>query len=388
MTTTDYSSTRAYVEAVELTMRIINEYPIYGSESQRKVAEIYQQFMTENGWKCIVDEYTYADIQNIEYVRKPHLYDSFYRDYTSKTKYNVYAILDSKKPGKTFVFNGHFDIDIIDKNNPMHSYKKAKILPTNRLIGRGSTDMLSGLNSLATINTLLKEVEWCGKIIFIAVVDEEIGGNGTIRACQYLNENGYFDDVYECIIAEPSCGVKCNESMGFLPFDVLIKSKVVHMNAQTEKDATEKLRIILNAFAKLKKFESLNINVGYLEGGIDPSLPIDELVVRGICAMRSNISLEQLKESLKRCVGDSEIKFLDLQIEPYKNQKFTGGNLFPSACDAPIFGRFNIPTIIWGPGSLEQAHTENEYIDLEEVQNYIIELHKYIYTHMSSEITK
>lgn len=381
----EYVSTRAYVETVELTMRIINEYPIYGSEGQRKVAEIYRQYMTNAGWKCIVDEYSYKDIESIEYVRKPHEYDSFYKDYKEKTKYNVYAILDSGKPGKTFVFNGHFDIDIIDKENLMRSYTEAKILPNNRLIGRGSTDMLSGLNSLATINTLLSEVNWRGKIIFAAVVDEEIGGNGTIRACQYLSEHGYFDDVYECIIAEPSCGVKCNESMGFLPFDILIKSRVVHMNAQTEKDAAEKLRVILNAFMELKKFDALNINVGCLTGGIDPSLPMEELTVRGICAMRSNLTLEQLKQSLRECIGDSEIKFLDLQIEPYKNTKFVGGKLFPSACDAPIFGRFNIPTIVWGPGSLEQAHTENEYIDLQEVQKYIIELHKYIYDCLVTE---
>ena len=384
----EYTSTRAFVETVELTMRIINEYPIYGSDGQKNVAEIYLKYLTENGWKCIVDEYSYSDIENVDYVRKPHLYDPFYKDYTKKKKYNVYAILDSKKPGKTLIFNGHFDIDIIDKDNLMRSYQKARILPNNRLIGRGSTDMLSGLNSFATINTLLKEVDWAGKIIFTAVVDEEIGGNGTIRACQYLNENGYLDDVYECIIAEPSCGIKCNESMGFLPFDILITSKVVHMNAQTEKDATEKLRLILNGFAELKKFESLNINVGFLAGGVDPSLPMDKLLVRGICAMRSSISLEELKKSLRDCSRDSEIKFLDLQIEPYKNSKFIGGKLFPSACDAPIFGKFNIPTIVWGPGSLEQAHTENEYIDLSEVQQYIIELHKYIYNCMASKATK
>ena len=76
---------------------------------------------------------------------------------------------------------------------------------------------------------------------------------------------------------------------------------------------------------------------------------------------------------------------MNLQIEPYKNTSFAKGKLFPSACDAPIFGKYGIPTIVWGPGSLEQAHTENEYIDLQEVQKYITELHKYIYECMSNE---
>lgn len=40
----EYLSTKAYVETVELTMRIINEYPIYGSEAQKRVAEIYREY--------------------------------------------------------------------------------------------------------------------------------------------------------------------------------------------------------------------------------------------------------------------------------------------------------------------------------------------------------
>lgn len=380
----EYLSTKAYVETVELTMRVINEYPIYGSNGQKKAAEIYHNYFTQNGWECIVDEYSYDDIKDIDYVRKVWEYDVFYKDYMNKTKYNVYAFLDSHKPGKTFIFNGHFDIDIIDKVDLNRSYRNAKIVKNNILLGRGSTDMLSGLNSLATINNLLKEVDWCGKIIFTAVVDEEIGGNGTIRACQYLCDNGYLDNVSECIIAEPSKCLKCNESMGFLPFDISINSKVVHMNAQTQMDATEKLRHIMNAFANLKKYDSMNINIGQLSGGTDLSLPIDELKVRGICSVRSGITLEKLKELLNNCVRDTSITFIPLQIEPYINTSFPDGTLFPSACDAPIFGKYNIPTIIWGPGSLEQAHTENEYIDLHEVQKYITELHEYIYNHLKA----
>lgn len=381
----EYLSTKAYVETVELTMRIINEYPIYSSIGQKKVAEIYRDYFERNGWECIVDEYYYKDIQDFDYVRKVWEYDPFYKDYPTKPKYNVYAILDSHKPGKTFIFNGHFDIDIIDKVDLQRSYVKAKVVKDNRLLGRGSTDMLSGLNSLATIKNLLNEIDWCGRIIFTAVVDEEIGGNGTIRACQYLYEHGYLEDVFECIIAEPSNNLKCNESMGFLPFDISITSKVVHMNAQTQIDASEKLRNIMNAFTNLKKYDAININIGQLSGGTDPSLPIDELLVRGVCSVRSSITLERLKEILTRSVGDAKITFIPLQIEPYFNTSFPKGSLFPSACDAPIFARYNIPTIIWGPGSLEQAHTENEFIDLAEVQKYIVELHQYIYDHLANK---
>ena len=143
----------------------------------------------------------------------------------------------------------------------------------------------------------------------------------------------------------------------------------------------------MNSFAMLKKYDGININIGQLSGGTDPSLPIDELTVRGVCSVRSNITLDRLKELLLKNVSDAKITFVPLQIEPYRNTMFPKGCLFPSACDAPIFGRYNIPTIIWGPGSLEQAHTENEYIDLDEVRQYIIELHQYLYNHLGTHTT-
>lgn len=379
----EFFTAKAYVETIELTMRMINEYPIYGSEGQKNVAEIYRQYLEKNGWECIVDEYSYTDIQKEENVRKVWEYDDFYQNYKNHKKHNVYAILDSKRPGKTFIFNGHFDVDIIDKSDLKRSYVQAKITDSNLLLGRGSTDMLSGLNSLATINNLLHGIEWSGKIIFIAVVDEELGGNGTIRACQYLKEHGYLDEIYECIIAEPSNNKKCNETMGFLPFDIYITSEVVHMNAKMESDSSEKLRCIMNAFANLKKYDSININIGQLKGGVDPSLPIDNLEVRGVCSIRNNMTLETAKSIIEECVKGAKIIFVPLQIETYKNELFPQGDLFPSACDAPIFGKYGIPTIVWGPGNLEQAHSEDEYIDLGDVYNYISDLHQYIYEQLN-----
>ena len=151
------------------------------------------------------------------------------------------------------------------------------------------------------------------------------------------------------------------------------------MNAKTESDASEKLRRIMNAFADLKRFDSININIGQLKGGVDPSLPIDQLEVRGVCSIRNNMTLDSVKTILMENVNGSKVTFIPLQIETYKNKQFPQGHLFPSACDAPIFGKYGIPTIVWGPGNLEQAHTEDEYIDLDDVYNYIRDLHQYIY---------
>ena len=41
--------------------------------------------------------------------------------------------------------------------------------------------------------------------------------------------------------------------------------------------------------------------------------------------------------------------------------------MWPSVSDAGWLARGGIPTVIYGPGRLEQAHTVDEYIDLEDL---------------------
>jgi len=219
-------------------------------------------------------------------------------------------------------------------------------------------------------------MDWCGKVIFTAVCDEEIGGNGTIRACQFLKNNNLITKNCECVIAEPTTNLICNKTMGFVPFELNINSKVVHMNAQTSLDANEKLRIILNNFSKLKEKYKININIGILSGGIDPSLPIECLKIKGVCAFNSNLKLKEIKNIIKNEINGEPIYFNKLQIDSYEN-KSTNGILFPSACDAPIFAQHDIPTIILGPGSLQQAHTENEFIQTLQIKQYIVKVFNY-----------
>jgi acetylornithine deacetylase len=37
------------------------------------------------------------------------------------------------------------------------------------------------------------------------------------------------------------------------------------------------------------------------------------------------------------------------------------------ATHAPFYRDLNIPTLVFGPGSIERAHTDNEYVELDQV---------------------
>lgn len=376
----------AYEQTLKMVFETINYYPIYGSVHQREAAEFFGRILSENGWHSVVDEYYFRDLSSVPFAQKPHKYNEFYADYLSIPKYNVYAEMDSGKPGTTLILSGHFDIDIVDKNDVSYSFRKAEII-NNKLFGRGATDMLSGLCVLASAACFLRNIDWCGKLLFIGVVDEEIGGNGTIRACEYLESKGYLAGNCKCIIAEPSKCQKCTETMGFLPFSMKFTSNVVHMNAQTEDNAMDKLYRALKRIADLTRDPNISINIGKISGGCDASLPMDELIIDGVVAMTSKYSIDSVKEML-RFDEASTIIYAPLQIEPYlcpdHNKEHV---LFPSACDATIFGHYSVPTIVWGPGSLEQAHTIDEFIEVDEIKKYISCFGSYIKKEMTHNNT-
>jgi acetylornithine deacetylase/succinyl-diaminopimelate desuccinylase-like protein len=355
---------KAYNEALKLAMDLINLYPIYNSDSQKEAQKVLGE--------------------SFNFVRKPWEYDDYYDNYQFVMKHNLYAVLDSGIEGPTILLNGHLDVDIIDKNDKMKSFKKSSITEDGCLLGRGSTDMLFGLSSLSVVKNFLLDKDWKGKIIFTSVIDEEIGGNGSIRACQWLKEKGYLNDTSNtyCIIAEPTNNVKCNQSMGFLPFNISIRSDSVHMNAQSKANPIERFVSIINQINSIKKrYPGLSFNIGIMAGGEDPSLPISNLQLRGVIAMTPETTLDKIKSLMIGICEGCDIVFPNLQIEPYRsydNSLKAYNNLFQSACDAPVFDRFQVPTIIWGPGSLSQAHTCDEFINLNECKAYIGDLYNFI----------
>lgn len=366
----------SYEEVINLIQQLIACHPMYGNLGQLKGQKILLEYLNKKGWVTYLDEYSYEDIKNNELVKKPWEYDKSFIDYKHINKHNLYAVLDSKRPGNTLILNGHIDVDIINKTNQIAN--TVPQLLTDRIKGRGSTDMLSGLCSMVSIKNYLDTVPWRGKVVFTSVVDEEIGGNGSIRACQWMKEKKMLNDIdqVECIIAEPSeCNV-CYETLGFLPFTISLNSEIKHMNAKSNETNFLKLTNIINQLAQLQILDQkLNVNIGYMHGGHDASLPIDELMLKGVVATTVEYNNDSVIKKLKEYATDLFIPKISITAVRSRNNNFGKslyhGDIFKSSCDATIFNSFHIPTTVFGPGSLEQAHTEKEYILLSEIERYL-----------------
>lgn len=376
-----YSKNYAEIKDIlYLALSIMAKHPIYGQKAQEDSQYLLKEYLEKNGWQTYLDDFQYQDIECEILTKKPWLYNKYYNNYRDLKRTNLYAVLDSNIPGNTIILNGHIDVDILDYNNQANNID----VKNGKIYGRGAADMLLGLCTFATIKSYLKHHTWKGKIIFSSVVDEEIGGNGTVRFCQWLQYNAQLlSEKNICFIGEPTSNICCSATMGMLPFKVNITGVVSHMNAQEQPNVVDLFRKIITEVQELVLQYDCKLNIGKINGGYDPSLPIPDLTVEGVISLSPQLSLIKVKSMLSEICqryGIKNIEYHDLQIEPYFNQSylFKETNLFESACDASIFSYYDIPTIIWGPGNLSQAHSENEYIIIKDLIDFKCDFFKYI----------
>ena len=139
---------------------------------------------------------------------------------------NVVATLDSGKPGRTLIFNGHTDTvkadGMVDAFNPW--------IEDGKLYGRGTSDMKGPLASIMVAMKALKDTGALkeGKVIFTGVADEEQNSIGTID----IIEDGIKGDAV--IVCEPTELKVNNGNRGLEWFRFHFIGKTVHGGEQAK----------------------------------------------------------------------------------------------------------------------------------------------------------
>lgn len=101
---------------------------------------------------------------------------------------NIVAKIKGCAPGERLIFNGHVDTHVIgDESKWTYSPLKGEIVG-DRIYGRGSSDMKSGIAALVTaLHVLAKHRDnWKGEVVATIVGAEEMGG---FLGTKYLIEN-------------------------------------------------------------------------------------------------------------------------------------------------------------------------------------------------------
>ena len=264
---------------------------------------------------------------------------------------NVLARLDSPE----VVLSTHFDC--------VPPFIRSSVRD-GRLYGRGSCDAKGILAAqLAAVERLRDRGERRVGLLF--VVGEERGSDGAIAANAIPNRSRFL------INGEPTDSRLALATRGVLRVKLVAEGRAAHSSMPEQGvSAIDKL---LDALIRLRTLDlprdaSLGqtfYTVGLIEGGLAPNVisPHAEAEV----LFRTVGSADELLEIVKAVeplVSVVEV----LRVPPIRMHTVSGFEtaVFPFTTDVPLLDRWGAP-LLFGPGSVLVAHTDDEYVRLEEL---------------------
>ena len=312
---------------------------------------------------------------------------------------NVVGHMTFGSGGKRLMFNGHLDVVPPGDRSLWDGDPYSGILKEGRIYGRGTSDMKGGIASIMVAAKALADSssDLQGDLIFSGVVDEESNGSGSKR----IAEDGYKADMV--VIAEPTDKKICIAHKGNMWLEITTQGIAEHSSqVRVGKSAnavyrmTKIVSLIEEMLPDLQEIQddlvgNPTITVGLIEGGTKPNIVPDacRIVVdrRLLPAEDPKRVLEDLKarilaaimpefdaafkiliarEGAQISIDEEIVKIASKSIkEALKISPEIGG--LGATTDMSFFVRAGIPTIIYGPGSIKQAHVANEFIDVHEL---------------------
>jgi acetylornithine deacetylase/succinyl-diaminopimelate desuccinylase family protein len=343
------------------------------------------------------------------------VYDTCNPRVPEKKRPCLLGTLRGKSPKPLLCFNGHTDVvPVVSPSEWKHPPFKG-VVEGSRLYGRGASDMKGGLGSMImAVQALVKaKIELNGTLVIAAVPGEETGGWGT----DSMIERGDWDAA---IIGEPSELCVCPACNGITTFWVEVTGKSSHASMPEKGvNAIDKMLAIQNAFAAYKEklnkkehpytgkpaFVSCIVQGGWRSVVVADKcrLHVTTHLIPGETTESRLSDVIEILEDLKRkdpelrCVlTDWEEKPIALPLpktgpkrapldpteipvdEPIVQAMLKGavdalGRRVPLggvryACDSPYFvNKKRVPALVFGPGNIEQAHTEDEWVDIKQL---------------------
>jgi acetylornithine deacetylase len=318
-------------------------------------------------------------------------------------KANLYATIGPPDRGG-IMLSGHTDVVPVDGQD-WHSDPFALSAEDGKLFGRGTADMKS---FIAVILARLPELvaRRLRTPIHLALsYDEEVGCRGVRRLIAALADRPIRPRL--CIVGEPTSmqpviGHKGKRSFHCRVHGFECHSAMTHLGVNAVEAAAE-LVAELKAMARRKRdlgpFDAdyappyTTIHTGRISGGTalnivpkecsfdfeyrllpgdDANGPIDELrafaqnrLLPEMRAVRPEASIEFAELSAFPGLAtrpDAEITQLALALTGAN-----GAGKVAFGTEAGLFQEAGIPTVVCGPGSIEQAHKPDEFIELEQI---------------------
>ena len=305
---------------------------------------------------------------------------------------NIIARLPGKNPGRRVVLEAHTDTASITGMTIPPFEPEVR---DGRLYGRGSCDTKAGLAAMMHAVAALREegITPTCEIWLAAAADEEFSFRGVVKLCEGLQADA-------AIVAEPTELRAVIASKGVVRWKIGVKGKAAH---------SSKPHLGVNAISHMARviaaleqepaarthplLGSATLNVGVIRGGVQVNfvpdwceieldrrlLPGEE--VRDVLAAYQR-TLDRLHASDPSLEAGMEPPMLadealetaaDAPVTRVASAVLADLGLNPEPCgvpygsDASKLSRRGVPSIIFGPGSIDQAHAAVEYVDCGQV---------------------
>ncbi len=300
-------------------------------------------------------------------------------------------------PGRTLLFNGHYDVvPALDPAGWPHPPYSGHV-EGGKLYGRGSSDMKSGIAACLGAVAALKRAgfEPAGRLVMHFVADEEaLGTHGT----KFLVANGYCDGATESLVGEPTGMHLVTSERGAVWLRITTEGVSAHGSSpRLGVNAVDHMSRIVRVLSEMR-FKKLHemlgaptVNVGTIHGGSKVNMVPDRCVIEvdrrtlpGESLEEVVGEIEQIIDTVRQDVPDlkarvevddwaeasetpEETSLVGLLTEARDALGIEGSEVgYAGATDARfLINQAKIPSIIFGPGDLYQAHTTGEHVDVE-----------------------
>lgn len=352
-------------EVIQFAQELIRSEPYNPPGDERRAAAFAARILEEAGFSVTLDEF-------------------------EENRCNVTAVYGNKSDIR-FILNGHLDV-VPAFGKWLRPPSKAQ-REDGILYGRGSCDMLGGCAAILKAATQIGKVGLQGKhgVMVILVSDEE----DMNRGIRHILSQGKLKA--ECaLIAEPTgCEVHLG-NRGFSSYYVTTRGVGCHASEpwngenaiykmgrviQRIEDYAEGLTNVRNEY--LGQATSC---IGTIKGGVRLNTVPDECVIEVERRLLPGEDQHQIHKELQAVVGElGEVKdrsffpasLIDKEHMLVANcckslRSFRDDepmiSVFRACTEASMFSvSCQIPTLLLGPGSIDQAHRENEFCPEEEI---------------------
>ncbi|KWR88654.1 acetylornithine deacetylase [Cupriavidus sp. IDO] len=302
------------------------------------------------------------------------------------------------------VFSGHTDVVPVDGQD-WHTPPFRAVIDNDRLYGRGSADMKGYLGALLSLVPELVEAKLADPVHLAFSFDEEVGCLGVPLLLADMRDRGIHPTG--CIVGEPTSMRPVIAHKGLNHYRCCVVGRSVHSSlTPSGVNAIEYaariicfIRDLADEFRRAGPFDEdfdvpyTTAQTGLVRGGValntvpnvcEFDFEIRDLPGTDVGRLLRSIEAyaEGLEAQMKAVFDGASVTFSCLGAAPSLSEVEASSIVqlvralthdavrrkVAYGTEAGYFSKAGIPTVVCGPGNIEQAHRPNEFVELRQLR--------------------